>query len=455
MTALTILLAVIRDFIENAKLTESINGWIYQAADPFKEIPAQMRVTPWEELKDLFSQYIYTTGGTKKYLQDAKAGAITFRDDEDPRCHILEAIETFGAKILKADAENFVRFLLNKTYVVYIATGTQASAFRLFNVLNSRGLSLETVDLLKSENLGAIADSLERDRYAQTWRNIEEGLGREELNGVIAYVRTIKLKERQRIAVYDEFQDIFRKGLLTRGKPFIDYLESVVDIYREEVLDGDLESTKVEERNNFRVTIDLMRRFIPFSDWIPPLIAFRLKFNRSEDYVKFLFKLEAKVILEWVADRSPTERTTSLNRLFAIIEETDSPEKVIDSVELPEREVAINALNKKLDDENFYSLYGKHLARYLLLRIDKESWEIANFPGYPGAITVEHVLPQKPEDGGPWMKAFNQQDRLELTNSLGNLVLLSGRKNSAAQNYDFDRKKRVYFGKKGTAFRIT
>jgi len=53
------------------------------------------------------------------------------------------------------------------------------------------------------------------------------------------------------------------------------------------------------------------------------------------------------------------------------------------------------------------------------------------------------------------MKAFNQQDRLELTNSLGNLVLLSGRKNSAAQNYDFDRKKRVYFGKKGTAFRIT
>lgn len=136
LTALTILLAVIRDFVDNVKLAESISAWIYQAADPFKEIPAQMRVTPWEELKNFFSEYIYNKDGTKKYIQDVKSGVIKFRDDEDPRCHIFEAIVTFAAKILKADAENFVRFLLNRTYVVYIATGTQASAFRLFNVLN-------------------------------------------------------------------------------------------------------------------------------------------------------------------------------------------------------------------------------------------------------------------------------------------------------------------------------
>jgi hypothetical protein len=38
---------------------------------------------------------------------------------------------------------------------------------------------------------------------------------------------------------------------------------------------------------------------------------------------------------------------------------------------------------------------------------------------------------------------------------MGNLVLLSGRKNSQAQNYNFSEKKVIYFKQKSTPFRIT
>ena len=61
--------------------------------------------------------------------------------------------------------------------------------------------------------------------------------------------------------------------------------------------------------------------------------------------------------------------------------------------------------------------------------------------------SIEHVLPQNPRGDSEWVKLFTEQDRDELTGCLGNLVLLSGRKNSAASNKDFAHKKDVYFAR--------
>ena len=62
------------------------------------------------------------------------------------------------------------------------------------------------------------------------------------------------------------------------------------------------------------------------------------------------------------------------------------------------------------------------------------------------AITIEHVLPQKPKANSTWIKWFPEETiRSEHTNCLGNLLLLSRPKNSEAQNYDFKEKKRKYY----------
>jgi hypothetical protein len=112
-------------------------------------------------------------------------------------------------------------------------------------------------------------------------------------------------------------------------------------------------------------------------------------------------------------------------------------------------------LQEALDDKRFYFLHSGKLAKYLLLRADMETWDLENFAGYPGTVTVEHILPQTPETGGNWVSLFSKEEREEWTNKLGNLVLLSRRKNSKAQNYDFPRKKEIYFKESSTYFRIT
>ena len=64
-------------------------------------------------------------------------------------------------------------------------------------------------------------------------------------------------------------------------------------------------------------------------------------------------------------------------------------------------------------------------------------------------ISVEHVLPQKPKAKSQWLTWFNNKRRENVLHKLGNLALLTKRKNSQASNYDFDTKKEKYFSSQG------
>jgi hypothetical protein len=67
-------------------------------------------------------------------------------------------------------------------------------------------------------------------------------------------------------------------------------------------------------------------------------------------------------------------------------------------------------------------------------------------------ITVEHVLPQNPEDKSQWKIDFSEDERKYWTNKLANLVLISQKKNSALGNSDFQKKKELYLSKRIDAF---
>ena len=55
------------------------------------------------------------------------------------------------------------------------------------------------------------------------------------------------------------------------------------------------------------------------------------------------------------------------------------------------------------------------------------------------------MLPQNPYDNSQWKKEFTDVNRDAWTNKLGNLVLISRRKNSAQGNKEYVDKKDKYF----------
>jgi uncharacterized protein with ParB-like and HNH nuclease domain len=479
ISALAILMAVIRDLpltSQISNLSYRLNSYLYQEEDRFSQIPEEMRIIPWDDLRNIFKKYIYDFKGTINYKNDFENKLIEYSDEQDPKYHLYEAIDVFTEKLNERltdtkQLERFVIYLLNQVSLVYIKTATLKSAFRLFNVLNTRGMPLNTSDLLKSENIGVIPDEVMRHKYANNWRDIENNLGRDELENIITFIRTIQIKEKAKFSIYEEYRRfIFEKELLTRGKVFIDYLSEVADIYLNKILEGKVigQARKGNEYNNIA---NLLRRFIPFSDWIPPLVLFYYKFKEDRYLLQFILQLEKKVIIEWVSGFSYTERITSLNKILKLIEISDYPQKVIQELlfykgeELPGRTARMldfgnknniqSILLDKLNDMQFYSIYGGKLAKYILLRLDMQYWELENFTGYPGTITVEHILPQNPSKDSEWLRIFSAEEREQWTNRLGNLVLLSGRKNSQAQNYKYEDKKDIYFKGKSTPFRIT
>jgi len=478
ISALAILMAVIRDFTDISDLKQNLAHCLYQPASIFFNIPAEMRIIPWDDLKDIFGNYIYESGGTQKFINDFERNSIEYTDMQDPRYHLYEAICVFEkqlkGKLQKPDdLKRFVIYLLNQVYLVYIKAANFDSAFRLFNVLNTRGRPLTTSDLLKSENIGAIEDKSTRLQYANIWRAIEDKLGRVELENVIAFIRTVQIKEKSKKSIYEEYRkEIFERGRLKRGTEFIDYVKGIADIYTDKILEGKITLGDTGKQNEYKNIITFLRRFVPFSDWIPPLVSFYHKFRTDEYLLDFTLRLEKKVMMEWISGFSPTERITSLNRVIKLVEMEKEPRKVVDELLFYKGEERVTGrpprmldfsdksqiepkLIDKLDDNQFYRIYGGKLAKYILLRIDMKYWDLENFPGYPGTITVEHILPQTPPEDSEWIERFGEKERMEWTNKLGNLVLLSGKKNSKAQNYDVDKKKDVYFKEKSTPFRIT
>lgn len=61
------------------------------------------------------------------------------------------------------------------------------------------------------------------------------------------------------------------------------------------------------------------------------------------------------------------------------------------------------------------------------------------------ALTVEHVLPQKPTPA--WLEEFTAEEHVAWVGRGANLALLAGNKNSGASNRDFAAKKEAYRSK--------
>jgi hypothetical protein len=82
--------------------------------------------------------------------------------------------------------------------------------------------------------------------------------------------------------------------------------------------------------------------------------------------------------------------------------------------------------------------------KYVLVRLNEL---LASAPVHfnPKIMTVEHVLPQNPRQDSTWTAEFTEAERNYWVHRLGNLVLLDRKKNSEAQNFDFEVKKKRYF----------
>ena len=437
LMTLTILLSVLREILDGDH-AEDITQFLYTKGNKMLGTDDSYRLTARERDAVFFRKYVQEVKGLQK-LEKIDQTPLT-----DSQSNICTNSVSYLRQLRGISGKRRFRlaqFTLTRCVMVVVSSQDKDSAYRIFSILNDRGLDLSHSDILKAEIIGKLSDDLQ-DGYAKKWENMEEELGRNKFDDLFAHIRMIFRRTKLRETVLKEFREY-----VVSEHPPQELIDNVLlpfgDAYTD-ILFESYESTS--EAQDINALLHWLNQIDNF-DWIPPAIKYLTDHkNESDLLLKFFKDLERVAAGMMILRTSITKRIERYGRLLKAMSDRDDLYTEDSPLQLSGQEKT--EITKALDGP-IYLL--SRVPLYVLLRLDNELSSGSATYNYP-VISIEHVLPQKPEPDSEWIGNFPDDDEREKrTHLLGNLVLLSRRKNSSASNYNFEKKKKKYFTKEGAS----
>jgi len=447
LTTLFLLMSVIRDLTKNEDCRKTCKEIIFQNKNLFTNTPERLRVVfdIRQEVKNFIDRYVKEEESTLKvtssliqsYGKDTDLSIINMSKN------IVQIREYFQEH---QNFDQFAIFLINKVLMIYVGSEELDDAFRLFTVMNNRGVKLRSSDILKASNL-ALVSADERIKAAKNWEEAENYFG-EDFDEFLSHLRSILVKKKATVSLLKEYEDNIyapkeydRSNKITKNLPpllnkGIDTF-NFVDKYRKhyiEIFDNHhYELSKSFELNNLLI---MMKAGFESDFWIAPLLKYYDKFGNHE-LIDFVKSLDNAFAYDWLVGLTPTSRIENVNHWMEAID-TKTSEEVIKLLRehIDQKELALE-LDKKI--------YGRRAAKYLMLKLDCILHGHTTKLDFPSTISIEHILPQTPKVDSQWLQDFTEEERDYAKDRLGNLVLLSRRKNSSQNNRDYADKKQKYF----------
>ncbi len=443
LTTLTLLLAAIRANVD-AGLRGEITKYLYEKGNTFTGTKDRFRLTLRKRDAEFFQRYVQREAGFEQLLLLAAIESDSQKNLRDNAAYFQKELQ----KISESARIELGQFILQRCYLVTVSTPDQASAYRIFSVLNSRGLDLAATDILKAKIIGGIPEQ-QRVAYTEKWENAEEDLGREDFNALFGHVRTVYSKTKAKESLLKEFDQYVPKH--NEPVQFIDdVLLPMANAFADISASSYAAPTHADQVNEHLRWLNRLE----FNDWVPPTLVFFA--NHRHDASKltsFLSDLERLAYFMLVTSASVYER---IDRFAKVTREIESASDL---------HVEASALQlSPIEQFEFYSMLDGPLYDALstkartpvVLRLDSiVSDGTASYQH--DVVTIEHVLPQNPKTGSDWERWFpDPTTRTSWVHRVGNLALLSRKKNSQALNWDFDRKKSSYFRRSNvTPFALT
>ena len=432
LTTLTMLLCVLRE-LTDGEWPGSLDDRIRQRADVAMSRTEVVRLRLRERDQGFFHTHVQSKGGLGSLIN----GNTSTNTNSQER--IVENAGYLYREVEKLTPDQRVqlaRFLIGRCYLVVVTTNSQSSAYRIFAVMNDRGLNLTPTDILKAEVTGAIDDEASRSTYAQKWEAVEEELGRDRFENLFSHVRMVYSKDKLR----RNLQDAFRDQVLStvRSDEFVDnVLLPYSEAYGKAVGLDDGVPDGVKPYLKHLSHLDNV-------DWIPPVMELFIEPpTESGHFIEFVAGIEALAYGLFVLRANVNERIARFAAVITAIQSRNQDE-VRASLALSEAEK--QRIVSTLDGP-IYEMTRVRMP--LLLRLDGLLAGAEATYDHP-IITIEHVLPQSPNGESQWMEWFpEEEERASWTHRLANLVLLSRRKNARASNFEFNRKKDEYFKRDG------
>ncbi|MBR6446227.1 MAG: DUF262 domain-containing protein [Prevotella sp.] len=444
LTSLTILLSVIASVINDVKLRTKVEKYLYEDGDELIGLAPQPRLFLRPKEKDFFRYFIQEVRINE--LLSLKPDNPMF--DTEAKRHIRINCQAFIDRLKQYfesesdEFKKFVGFILKRCYLISVMTPSQTSAFRVFSVMNSRGLDLLPIDIFKADIIGEIPVNLQ-NMYTQKWEDMENDLTRQGFNELFVHIRMIYAKEKLREELVTNFKKTV-KSKIVKSEDFIDKVLTPYCKHYNTIRRCDYTATSdTTKRKSINDTLGWLNKGFNY-DWIPATLRFMLNHSDDSDYLLwFLKKMERLAVCMMVTGKDVNKR---INRYCQILNEMG---------ERPFHSITSPLLTVELTDEekdSFVSVLGgdvyhmtSRYRNYIIQRLD--SFVSDGAATYDEKVfTIEHVLPQTVNPQSEWNQLWpDEKKRADWLHKIANLVPLARRVNSAAQNYDFDEKKDKYF----------
>lgn len=424
LTTITILLAVLRDYL-GGNFSASIKKLIAMEGDFLMNTKDRYRLELRKIDQDFFKKFIQTDGGTTRLTEEVETKTDSQKWIRNNARYFINKLNDVDSRVV----QTLPRVIPNLCYLVLVSTINFDSAFRIFTVLNDRGLDLLSSDIIKARAIDEVPED-ERDDYTRKWEETEVALGRDKFNKLFEHIRMIIQQRKGGRNLKDEYSLIFKN---MNGKTFIDnYLIPYSEIYIK----------LIDYEKNYKNNPDMLKLLslihqIDNVDWLT--IAMYYIYHNGSQFEHFMARLEMFAGASMMLRKNFNWRMSRYSRILHEMEQGIDMFSEFSSLEISneDKKHLISLLNGDI-----YNNLKPAAKRYLLLRLDSLLTKGQPYYNY-SVITVEHVLPQSPKPGSYWMKQFEQPENY--VHKLGNLVLLTRRKNSKAKNFDFDKKKNSYF----------
>jgi hypothetical protein len=439
LTTLTILLSSITSNL-SGDLRSDFENYIREPGRVSQGLKPKPRLSIRERDREFFAKHVQSLDfDTLLSLDPAGLDNESQKNIQSNSRLLLDRLKnTFGSDSNKLC--DFGAFLVQRCYLVAVSTPSQQSAFRVFSVLNNRGLDLLPSDIVKADVIGRIAPA-RQDEFTEKWEELEVQTGRNGFNDLFGHIRMIYAREKAKRALLEEFKEHVLSVVNTPE----DLIEKVLEPYADSYLIA--KSQQYVSTNIAEVVNHLLKWLnrIDNSDWLPPAILFLSQKKDNPEYVLWFFtKLERLAAYLHICAKNVNQRIERYAEVIASLQALHSKNAPAVSVELTKTE--IDEMKEALDGK-IYELTARR-RNYLILRLDSFlSDGAATYD--PTLLTIEHVLPQTVSDGSEWERLWPDPDeRKNWVHRIANLVPLTQKRNSKAQNFDFDTKKTAYFGGK-------
>lgn len=391
--------------------------------------------------------------------------------DEVVNNNLLKARKLIGDLIGKLNTEEFNQFrykFINQAYIIRLDVAQAKDAFKLFETINNRGLSLSPTDIIKNFLLGnaSIISHETLESVKEDWTRIVLSLDSIDMDNFfrqytagktsqkVTQTRLIdtfktyyaqNIEEGEALSEYEEFAEAVEESETKNKqdlKSFAKTLRLAADIYRQ----IQTAAFNDEEINRRLVNLKKIRSVASYTFILNLMQRGNIT---TKDIVEILRMIEIFMLRRNIAEY----RTAELEDIFVAL------------TKLPDENIVATAKQIFVDnmpsDEEFEARLHKYIFKG---QLEARAKYMLEYLGYGTlsptemvikshrAVELEHIMPQTidtkkaKQELGDWMSYLGLDAALhgEYLAKLGNLTMLGKKLNIVASNNPYEAKRLEY-----------